>query len=119
MVIADLYAPRGAPAAALEAATSAAQLPGIAAVARFGERRPLAAGWRPWLAQWSGRTELAAVAPAWIAAARAGVAAAGGGCRGVRRRLCARPRRGRHAPGGAALRRLPAEHARPGHGGER
>jgi hypothetical protein len=77
MVIADLYAPRGA-AAALEAATSAAQLPGIAAVARFGERRPLAAGWRPWLAQWSGRTELAAVAPAWIAAARAGVAAAGG-----------------------------------------
>ncbi len=77
MVIADLYAPRGA-AAALEAATSAAQLPGIAAVARFGERRPLAAGWRPWLAQGSGRTELAAVAPAWIAAARAGVAAAGG-----------------------------------------
>jgi hypothetical protein len=77
MVIADLYAPRGA-AAALEAATSAAQLPGIAAVARFGERRPLGSGWRPWLAQWSGRTELAAVAPAWIAAARAGVAAAGG-----------------------------------------
>jgi hypothetical protein len=77
MVIADLYAPRGA-AAALEAATSAAQLPGIAAVARFGERRPLTAGWRPWLAQWSGRTELAAVAPAWIAAARTGLAGAGG-----------------------------------------
>ncbi|HSY45034.1 MAG TPA: hypothetical protein VK800_03205 [Steroidobacteraceae bacterium] len=76
MVIADLYAPRGAPAAALETATSAAQLPGIAAVARFGERRALAAGWRPWLAHWTGRTELAAVAPAWIAAARAGAAGA-------------------------------------------
>jgi hypothetical protein len=78
MVIADLYAPRGAPAAALEAATSAAQLPGIAAVTRFGERRPLAAGWRPWLAQWTGRAELAPVAPAWIAAARAGAGGAAG-----------------------------------------
>jgi hypothetical protein len=78
IVIADLYAPRGGPAAALEAATSAAPLPGIAAVARFGERRPLAAGWRPWLAQWTGRPELAAVAPAWIAAARAGLAGADG-----------------------------------------
>ncbi len=71
MVIADLYAPRGAPAAALEAAASAAHLPGIASVTRFGERRPLATDWRAWLAQWTGHPELAAVAPARIAAARA------------------------------------------------
>ena len=78
IVITDLYAPHGAPAAALEAAALGARLPGITTVARFGERRPLAAGWRAWLAQWSGRAELAALAPACIAAARAPLAGASG-----------------------------------------
>ncbi|HSY06158.1 MAG TPA: hypothetical protein VK803_09430 [Steroidobacteraceae bacterium] len=78
IVIADLYAPPGATAAALEAAALGARLPGIGTVARCGERGRLAAGWRAWLAQWSGRAELAAVAPAWIAAACAPLSGASG-----------------------------------------
>ena len=80
MVIADLYLPpRGAPAAALEAATSAAQLPGIAARgairrARGRSRRAGAPGSR----SGPGARSSPPCAPAWIAAARAGAAGAAG-----------------------------------------
>jgi hypothetical protein len=43
--------------------------PGIEHVARFGERTVLEGGWRPWLARWHGRGDLANVAPGVIAAA--------------------------------------------------
>src|ERR1700728_74795 len=48
-------------------------LPGLEHVARFGQRRSIEGegGWRPWLARWLGRTDLAGVAPAVIAAAAA------------------------------------------------
>lgn len=46
-------------------------MPGFEHSARFGARRSLAAdgGWRPWLARWLGRPDLAPHAPASIAAA--------------------------------------------------
>jgi|HubBroStandDraft_1064217.scaffolds.fasta_scaffold03010_8 hypothetical protein len=64
MIITDLYLPQAeAPGAALEA------VPGIELVGRFGARRALADGWRPWLARWLGHEDLAQAAPASIAAA--------------------------------------------------
>ena len=42
--------------------------PGIEHVARFGERTALEGGWRPWLARWLGRSDLANIAPGVIAA---------------------------------------------------
>ena len=65
MVIQDLYLPgelRGS-------APSLANLPGLEQVARFGRRVRLAGGWREWLLRRAGRTDLAGVAPACIAAA--------------------------------------------------
>jgi hypothetical protein len=46
-------------------------LPGFEHAARFAQRRSIAGegGWRPWLARWLGRDDLADVAPAVIAAA--------------------------------------------------
>jgi hypothetical protein len=44
-------------------------LAGLEFMARFGARAPLTRGWRSWLADWAGRGELAAIAPARIAAA--------------------------------------------------
>jgi hypothetical protein len=44
-------------------------LPGFEYVGRFGRRTPLEGGWRPWLARWLGRDDLANVAPGVIAAA--------------------------------------------------
>jgi hypothetical protein len=68
IVIADLYLPLGADAAASEAAAFAA-VPGIEKLGRFGMRTRLAEGWRQWLARSVGCAELASVAPACIAAA--------------------------------------------------
>jgi hypothetical protein len=68
IVIADLYLPRGADPATPEAAAFAA-VPGIETLGRFGIRTHLAAGWREWLARSLGRADLAAAAPARVAAA--------------------------------------------------
>jgi hypothetical protein len=67
IVIQDLYLPEE-PAAAT-AAAELQGLPGLEFMARFGARAQLAQGWRPWLAAWVGRGELASIAPARIAAA--------------------------------------------------
>jgi len=72
----DTVAPSWAPRAAREAALAAGggvTLPGIEHVARFGSRSRLEAGWRPWLAHWMGRGDLARETSASVAAARAGV----------------------------------------------
>jgi hypothetical protein len=72
IVIADLYLAPGQTdlppgAGALDS------LPGLEHAARFGRRRSIEGegGWRPWLARWLGRDDLAAIAPAVIAAAAA------------------------------------------------
>ena len=67
IVIPDLYLPRELRGAG--GAAGFGDIPGIEGAARFGARAPLAGGWRAWLPGWIGRTELAAVAPACIAAA--------------------------------------------------
>ena len=72
IVIADLYLKHDAP---LAAAAQRGAFPGIESAARFGERTSLGHGWRAWLAGSLGRPDLAAAAPARIAAA----AATGGG----------------------------------------
>ena len=72
IVIADLYLKHDVP---LGAAAQRGALPGIESAARFGERTSLGHGWRAWLAGSLGRPDLAAAAPARIAAA----AATGGG----------------------------------------
>ena len=69
IVIADLYLPAEADGAAQQAAASFADIPGLEAVARFGQRHALESGWRSWLAGHLGRADLADVAPASIAAA--------------------------------------------------
>lgn len=67
IVIADLYLQSGElpgqPAADSDA------LAGFEYAGRFGERERLAAGWRPWLARWLGRYDLAGVSVAAVAAA--------------------------------------------------
>jgi hypothetical protein len=68
MVITDLYPAADAPAGASAAAPP---LPGLAQAARFAARRALTGGWRDWLARRLGRADLAAVAPANVAAAAA------------------------------------------------
>lgn len=68
IVIQDLYLPED-PAAAGALAGGLPRLPGLAFAARFGARAILAGGWRPWLARWLTRGDLAGVAPARIAAA--------------------------------------------------
>ena len=56
---------------------SGESLPGLRDIARFGDRKTLDEGWRPWLARWLGRDDLAGVAPATIAtAARRGASGA-------------------------------------------
>jgi len=64
IVIADLYLPEAADTDAITGC-----FPGLERVARFGERSPLAHGWRAWLAERCARAELSGVAPACIAAA--------------------------------------------------
>jgi hypothetical protein len=76
IVITDLYPAAGAVAVQRSAAPA---LPGLAHATRFGERSQVTRGWRDWLVRRLDRAELAAVAPANIAAAAA--AAAGGDVR--------------------------------------
>jgi hypothetical protein len=76
IVISDLYLVPGQTGASTDAGGGAGaigNLPGIEHVARFGQRRSIEGegGWRPWLARWLGRDDLAGVAPAVIAAAAA------------------------------------------------
>jgi hypothetical protein len=75
IVIADLYLQPGE-RAQLPAAAAAA-LSGLAHVARFGERTHLERGWRPWVARWLGRADLADLAVAQVAAAGASAATGG------------------------------------------
>jgi hypothetical protein len=65
IVITDLYLTSAAEAASIRGV----ELPGLARVARYGSGHVLEQGWRPWLANWSGQSELAQSAPATIAAA--------------------------------------------------
>jgi hypothetical protein len=85
IVISDLYLVPGHAGGAPEAGGSGAPntgaigtLPGLEHVARFGGRRSIEGegGWRPWLARWLGRDDLAGVAPAVIAAGGATVTSA-------------------------------------------
>jgi hypothetical protein len=71
IVIADLYLASAAEAASIRGV----DLPGLARIARFGSSQPLEHGWRPWLATWSGQSELAQSAPATVAAAASRVTA--------------------------------------------
>jgi hypothetical protein len=65
IVLTDLYLP----AAQVEVPAGAqAVLPGIEHAGRYGERVALTEGWRTWLARRLGRDDLAALAPARIAA---------------------------------------------------
>jgi hypothetical protein len=68
MVIADLYLPHDA---------AGDTPPALAQALRWGTHTPLARGWRPWLARWFGRAELADAPVASIAGA--GVGARDGG----------------------------------------
>jgi hypothetical protein len=75
IVICDLYLAPGQ-ADLPPGAGALGTLPGFEHVARFGERRSIEGegGWRPWLARWLGRNDLADVAPAVIAAAASAAA---------------------------------------------
>jgi hypothetical protein len=84
IVISDLYLAPGqaggspeAAASARDAAAASVTLSGFEHVARFGQRRSIegGGGWRPWLARWLGRDDLATVAPAVIAAVAASAVA--------------------------------------------
>lgn len=79
IVIADLYLQSGGPPEELAAEPGA--LAGLEYAARFGEREQLAAGWRPWLAHWLGRGDLAGLSVAAVAGAAAG-SGGGDGARG-------------------------------------
>jgi len=65
IVLADLYLSSAAEAASIRGV----ELPGLARIARYGTGQPLATGWRPWLATWSGQALLAPEPPATVAAA--------------------------------------------------
>jgi hypothetical protein len=65
IVITDLYLTSTAEAGSIRGVN----LPGLARIARYGSGQPLEQGWRPWLAAWSGQSELALSAPATVAAA--------------------------------------------------
>jgi hypothetical protein len=68
MVIPDLFLSPGAHEGG--AAVHFRDVPGIEALARFGERQALPGGWRAWVAAHLGCPDLTDRAPAWVAAAR-------------------------------------------------
>jgi hypothetical protein len=80
MVIADLYLPPDAAAAAPELAAAFVQVPGIESAGRFGQHAALPHGWREWLVERVGRTDLSGLAPACVvgAAHRAALSDASG-----------------------------------------
>ncbi len=71
IVIRDLYLQEPPPAASSSSGVSPGigALPGIEHLARMGERAPLPAGWRTWIAEWLGLPQYGREAPAAIAAA--------------------------------------------------
>ncbi|HWW80332.1 MAG TPA: hypothetical protein VNY82_12100, partial [Steroidobacteraceae bacterium] len=76
IVISDLYLAQdpssrspGLVQGQLESPPGIGAFPGIEHIARFGGRSALEGGWRPWLARWLGRGDLANVAPGVIASA--------------------------------------------------
>ncbi len=75
MVLADVYLPPAAAEAGSAAGAFFHNVPGIEYAGRFGARAALVGGWREWLAEWLGRSDLAGVAPACIAAAAIDAAA--------------------------------------------
>lgn len=68
IVIADFYLADGGERSI---ATEASKLPGLTRAIRFGTTSPIEAGWRAWLARWSGREALADLPPATVASAAA------------------------------------------------
>lgn len=74
IVIPDLYLPE-ADAGVPERALSA----GLDCATRFGDNAPLPDGWRPWLARWVGREDLAVAAPGAVASAAVAPAAVASG----------------------------------------
>ncbi|MBS0367286.1 MAG: hypothetical protein JSR67_15845 [Proteobacteria bacterium] len=69
IVITDLHAGRRGGLAARVADAPPGSLPGLGAVARFGDRAPLPGGWRGWLAGALGRPDLATWPAAHVALA--------------------------------------------------
>lgn len=67
IIISDLYLPPRE--AGQRKAAASLPLPGLEQAARFGRKAPLGADWRPWLARWLRRDDLARAAPATIVAA--------------------------------------------------
>jgi hypothetical protein len=90
MIITDLYLAEGVAGSGAAADRMTAALPGICRVSRFGTRARLAGGWRAWLARWLDREDVAQAAPASVAAAPLGIAAAGT-CRSSATRWIATP----------------------------
>jgi hypothetical protein len=72
IVITDLYLTSVAEAASIRGI----ELPGLARIARYGSGQLLEQGWRPWLASWSGQSELTQTPPATVAAAASRATAA-------------------------------------------
>lgn len=76
MVVSDLYLPDSG---AASFAANDGSVPGLSRAARFGKKSSLDDGWRPWVARWLGRADLADVATASIAAVTADGAAPSSG----------------------------------------
>jgi hypothetical protein len=70
MVIADLFLGPHALESGVRGRAGWEAIPGIEAIARFGERLQLTHGWRSWVAGHLGRAELAGLARACVAGAR-------------------------------------------------
>jgi hypothetical protein len=71
IVISDLYLAQEQTGGPPNTGGATGTRPGFEQAARFGRRRSIEGegGWRPWLAHWLGRTDLASVAPAVMVAA--------------------------------------------------
>jgi hypothetical protein len=69
IVVLDLFLPPSRGQAPGASPTQFGALPGVAQVGRFGTRRELTQGWRDWLTERLGRSELSELSPAAVAAA--------------------------------------------------
>jgi hypothetical protein len=72
IVISDFYLAAAGESDRSAQTGAAESLPSVSYMARFGEKSAVEEGWRPWLARWLGREDLAGVAPAAIADGAAG-----------------------------------------------